>query len=82
MTTDSVLNASKRVSNGAHPNCIVCSADHQSGLKLEFMLFEDDSLDITCVSFGCFDSRQFGGIESDTLVVGMPSVRAQQIVSR
>jgi len=39
-------------------------------------------LDEICVSFGCVDSRQFGGIGSDTLVVGMPSVRAQQIVSR
>jgi uncharacterized protein (DUF169 family) len=39
-------------------------------------------LDEICVSFGCFDSRQFGGIGSDTLVVGMPSVRAQQITSR
>jgi len=39
-------------------------------------------LDEICVSLGCFDSRQFGGIGSDTLVVGMPSVRAQQIVSR
>jgi uncharacterized protein (DUF169 family) len=38
-------------------------------------------LDEICLSFGCFDSRQFGGIGSDTVVVGMPSVRAQQIVS-
>lgn len=37
-------------------------------------------LDELCVSFGCFDSRQFGGIGSDTLVVGMPSVRAEQLV--
>jgi len=39
-------------------------------------------LDEVCVSLGCLDSRQFGGIGSDTLVVGMPSVRAQQIVLR
>jgi len=39
-------------------------------------------LDEICVSLGCLDSRQFGGIGSDTLVVGMPSVRALQIVSR
>jgi len=39
-------------------------------------------LDEVCVSFGCLDSRQFGGIGSDTLVVGMPSVRARQMVSR
>ena len=39
-------------------------------------------LDEISVSFGCVDSRQFGGIGSDTLVVGMPSVRAQQIVLR
>lgn len=39
-------------------------------------------LDEICVSFGCLDSRQFGGIGSDTMVVGMPFTRAQQIVLR
>ncbi len=39
-------------------------------------------LDEICVSFGCLDSRQFGGIGGDTMVVGMPSTRAQQIVLR
>ena len=39
-------------------------------------------LDEICVSLGCFDSRQFGGIGSDTMVVGMPSTRAQQMVPK
>jgi uncharacterized protein (DUF169 family) len=39
-------------------------------------------LDEICVSFGCFDSRRFGGIGSDTMVVGMPSACVQQIVSQ
>ena len=55
MTTDSVLNASKRVSNGAHPNCIVCSADHQSGLHLEFTLLEDGSVQ---AAFDCGEAFQ------------------------
>ena len=38
-------------------------------------------LDEICVSLGCFDSRQFGGIGSDTMVVGMPFGRAEHIVS-
>jgi uncharacterized protein (DUF169 family) len=38
-------------------------------------------LDDICASLGCFDSRNYGGIGSDTLVVGMPSVRAQQIIA-
>jgi len=37
-------------------------------------------LDEMCVSLGCFDSREYGGIGSDTMVVGMPSTRAQQFV--
>jgi len=39
-------------------------------------------LDEICVSFGCLDSRNYGGIGSDTLVVGMPSGRAQQLVPK
>ncbi len=38
-------------------------------------------LDEICVSFGCFDSRQYGGIGGDTLVVGMPTASVQQMVS-
>ena len=34
-----------------------------------------------CISFGCLDSRRFGDIGSDTLVIGMPSARAQQLTS-
>ena len=36
-------------------------------------------LDEICVSFGCLDSRQFGNIGSDTMVVGIPSTRARQL---
>ena len=39
-------------------------------------------LDEICVSLGCLDSRRFGGIAGDTLVVGMPSARARQMISR
>lgn len=70
MTTDSVLNASKRVSNEAHPNCIVCSADHRSGLHLEFTLLEDGSVQAT---FDCGEAFQgypgllHGGVISSLL---------------
>ncbi len=37
--------------------------------------------DAICVSFGCFDSRLFGGVEYDTMVVGMPSSRARQLLA-
>lgn len=38
-------------------------------------------LDEVCMSFGCFDSRRFGGIGSDTLVIGMPPVLAEHMIS-
>ncbi len=38
MMTGVTLNAPRRLSSEAHPNCIVCSPDHQSGLHLEFTL--------------------------------------------
>jgi uncharacterized protein (DUF169 family) len=33
-----------------------------------------------CFSFGCPDSRKFGGIEEDTLVVGIPSCLARTLL--
>jgi uncharacterized protein (DUF169 family) len=39
-------------------------------------------LDEICVSLGCIDSRRFAGIGSDTMVVGMPAARAEQLVPR
>jgi uncharacterized protein (DUF169 family) len=38
-------------------------------------------LNEVCLSFGCFDSRQFGGVANDTLVVGMPPALAEQMIS-
>jgi uncharacterized protein (DUF169 family) len=34
-----------------------------------------------CVSFGCNDSRQYGGIESDELVVGISRKMAGPIMA-
>jgi len=34
-----------------------------------------------CVSFGCNDSREYGGIESDELVVGIPRQMAMAIMA-
>lgn len=70
MTADSLLNALKRVSHGAHPNCIVCSPDHQFGLHLEFTLLEDGSVQAT---FDCGEAFQgypgllHGGVISSLL---------------
>jgi hypothetical protein len=47
-----------------------------------WVIVRANKLDDVCVSLGCLDSRQFGGIGSDTLVVGMPSARARQMISR
>ncbi|MBN2474715.1 MAG: PaaI family thioesterase [Pirellulales bacterium] len=56
MTTDSVLNASKRVSNAAHPNCVVCGPDNRFGLQLEFTASEDGGVQ---AAFDC--SKTFQG---------------------
>jgi len=37
-------NASKRISNEAHPNCVVCGAEHLFGMRLEFALLADGSV--------------------------------------
>ena len=56
MTTDPLLKVSKRVSNGAHPNCVVCGPDNQFGLQLEFTVSEDGGVQ---AAFDC--SKTFQG---------------------
>jgi len=70
MTTDSLLNALKRVSNGAHPNCVVCGPDKQFGLQLEFTVSEDGGVQ---AAFDCGKTFQrypgllHGGVISSLL---------------
>ena len=70
MTTDSVVIAPKRISNEAHPNCVVCSPDNQFGMQLEFRLLEDGSIQAT---FDCSEAFQgypgllHGGVISSLL---------------
>jgi acyl-coenzyme A thioesterase PaaI-like protein len=70
MITDTTLNASKKDPSEAHPNCVVCGANHESGLQLEFTLLEDGSVQAT---FDCDEAFQgypgllHGGVISSVL---------------
>ncbi len=45
-----------------------------------WVLVRAHTLGRMCLSFGCFDSREYGGIADDVLVVGMPPTLAQQMM--
>ena len=44
MTTESALDTSPNLRKEAHPNCIVCSPENESGLRLEFSMSDDGSV--------------------------------------
>ena len=54
MMTGVTLNTPRKVPSKEHPNCIVCSPDHQSGLHLEFTLLEDGSVQAAFDCGGAF----------------------------
>jgi len=70
MITGASLNAPDKVRSEAHPNCIVCSANHESGLHLKFTLLEDSSVQ---AAFDCGEAFQgypgllHGGVISSLL---------------
>ena len=70
MITGATLNAPKKVPSEVHPNCVVCGANHLSGLQLEFTLLEDGSVQAT---FDCGEAFQgypgllHGGVISSLL---------------
>ena len=55
MITGATLNAPKKVPSEVHPDCVVCGANHLSGLQLEFTLLEDGSVQAT---FECCEALQ------------------------
>jgi len=55
-TIDASANGSKSAGRQAHPNCIVCSPLHRCGLRLEFVLSDDGSVQ---ANFDC--ARAFEG---------------------
>lgn len=70
MTNDATLKPSKKISNEAHPNCVVCGPRHEFGMRLEFTLLADGSVQ---AEFDCGEAFQsypgllHGGIVSSLL---------------
>ncbi len=44
MTTETPLNTSSNLRKEAHPNCVVCGRKNKSGLRLEFSILDDGSV--------------------------------------
>ncbi len=44
MTTETTLDASSDLHKEAHPNCVVCGPGNESGLRLEFPMLDDGSV--------------------------------------
>jgi acyl-coenzyme A thioesterase PaaI-like protein len=68
--TNNTGDASRKISNEAHPNCFVCGPEHDFGMRLDFALLTDGSVQ---AEFHCGEAFQgypgllHGGIVSSLL---------------